>query len=139
MSPSRGTRASPGRERRRTAGPSLLSPVPSPRPPRTDTPPTLRSRASAAPAPAGAVRAAFLNVKDAAEHLGLSPHTLYVWRHRRQGPSSFRMGPRGRVMYRREAVDAWIREQEQADSRSNAVLSPLSATPQLRPSRIPNA
>ncbi|MFE4755004.1 helix-turn-helix transcriptional regulator [Streptomyces mirabilis] len=66
---------------------------------------------SAAPAPAGAARAAFLNVKDAAEYLGLSPHTLYVWRHRRQGPPSFRMGPRGRVMYRREALDAWIREQ----------------------------
>ncbi|MET8009018.1 helix-turn-helix domain-containing protein [Streptomyces sp. NPDC005271] len=94
---------------------------------------------SAAPAPAGAAGAAFLNVKDAAEYLGLSPHTLYVWRHRRQGPPSFRMGPRGRVMYRREAVDAWIREQEQADSRSNAVLSPLSATPQQRPIRIPNA
>ncbi|MFI6693712.1 helix-turn-helix transcriptional regulator [Streptomyces sp. NPDC050433] len=86
----------------------------------------------------GAVRAAFLNVKDAAEYLGLSPHTLYVWRHRRQGPPSFRMGPRGRVMYRREALDAWIREQEQADSRSNAVLSPLSVTPQQRSSRIPN-
>lgn len=87
----------------------------------------------------GASRAAFLNVKDAAEYLGLSPHTLYVWRHRRQGPPSFRMGPRGRVMYRREALDAWIREQEQADSRSNAVLSPLSVSPRQRSSRIPNA
>ncbi|MFE6522637.1 helix-turn-helix domain-containing protein [Streptomyces sp. NPDC057794] len=47
-----------------------------------------------------AVRTAFLTVKDAADHLGLSPHTLYVWRHRRQGPPSFRMGPCGRVMYR---------------------------------------
>jgi predicted DNA-binding transcriptional regulator AlpA len=53
-----------------------------------------------------AVRAAFLTVKDAADYLGLSPHTLYVWRHRRQGPPSFRMGPRGRVMYRVEALDA---------------------------------
>ncbi|WP_406356443.1 helix-turn-helix transcriptional regulator [Streptomyces sp. NBC_00658] len=58
-------------------------------------------------------RQAFLSVKDAAEYLGLSPHTLYVWRHRRNGPPSFRMGPRGRVMYRIEALDAWIREQEQ--------------------------
>ncbi|TXS18794.1 MULTISPECIES: helix-turn-helix transcriptional regulator [unclassified Streptomyces] len=72
-------------------------------------------------------------------YLGLSPHTLYVWRHRRQGPPSFRMGPRGRVMYRREAVDAWIREQEQADSRANASLSPLSANSQQRASRLPNA
>ncbi|MFG2593484.1 helix-turn-helix transcriptional regulator [Streptomyces sp. NPDC048438] len=94
---------------------------------------------SAAPAPAGALRAGFLNVKDAAEYLGLSPHTLYVWRHRRQGPPSFRMGPRGRVMYRREAVDAWIREQEQADSRANASLSPLGANSQQRASRLPNA
>ncbi|MFI0902189.1 helix-turn-helix transcriptional regulator [Streptomyces sioyaensis] len=75
----------------------------------------------------GALHTAFLTVKDAAEYLGLSPHTLYVWRHRRQGPPSFRMGPRGRVMYRLEALDAWVREQEQADSRSNAALNPLNA------------
>ena len=85
-----------------------------------------------APASVSAARAAFLNVKDAAGYLGLSPQTLYVWRHRRQGPPSFRMGPRGRVMYRREALDAWIREQEQTDSRSNPALNPLSAAPQHR-------
>ncbi|MFF0131494.1 helix-turn-helix transcriptional regulator [Streptomyces mirabilis] len=79
-----------------------------------------------------AARQAFLSVKDAAEYLCLSPHTLYVWRHRRNGPPSFRMGPRGRVMYRIEALDAWIREQEQADSRSNTVLSPLDTAPQKR-------
>ncbi|MYT71810.1 MULTISPECIES: helix-turn-helix domain-containing protein [unclassified Streptomyces] len=87
----------------------------------------------------GAVSAAFLTVKDTADYLGLSPHTLYVWRHRRQGPPSFRMGSRGRVMYRREALDAWIREQEQADSRSNATLSPLSVTPQRRSNYKPSA
>ncbi|WP_409473368.1 helix-turn-helix transcriptional regulator [Streptomyces sp. HC307] len=81
------------------------------------------------------MRSAFLTVQDAAKYLGLSPHTLYVWRHRWQGPPSFRMGPRGRVMYRREALDAWIREQEQADSRSNTALNPVSATPQQRISR----
>lgn len=80
----------------------------------------------------GVVRTAFLTVKEAAEYLGLSPHTLYVWRHRRQGPPSFRMGPRGRVMYRLEILDAWVREQEQADSRSNVALNPLSAAPQHR-------
>ncbi|MEN8654333.1 helix-turn-helix domain-containing protein [Streptomyces sp. 21So2-11] len=80
-------------------------------------------------------RTAFLSVKGAAEYLGLSPHTLYVWRHRRQGPPSFRMGTRGRVMYRREVLDAWICEQEQADSRSNPSLSPLAATSQHRPRR----
>ncbi|MFE9684488.1 helix-turn-helix transcriptional regulator [Streptomyces sp. NPDC006285] len=87
---------------------------------------------TALPASSAAVRRAFLTVKDAADYLGLSPSTLYVWRHRRQGPPSFRMGPRGRVMYRREALDAWIHEQEQADSRSNRILNPLSADPQQR-------
>ncbi|MGY5133367.1 helix-turn-helix transcriptional regulator [Streptomyces nigrescens] len=80
----------------------------------------------------GAACNGFLKVRDAAEYLGLSPHTLYVWRHRRQGPPSFRMGPRGRVMYRREALDAWIHEQEQADSRSNPTLSPLAVGPEYR-------
>ncbi|MFI6808277.1 helix-turn-helix transcriptional regulator [Streptomyces luteogriseus] len=97
------------------------------------------SAPSTAPVATSATRAAFLNVKAAAEYLGLSPHTLYVWRHRRQGPPSFRMGPRGRVMYRREALDAWIREQEQADSRSNTALNPVSATPRQRLSRTANA
>lgn len=87
---------------------------------------------STAPYSAGATLRAFLNVSDAAEYLGLSPHTLYVWRHRRQGPPSFRMGPRGRVMYRVEALDAWVREQEQADSRSNSALNPLGVRNQER-------
>ncbi|MFE3858717.1 helix-turn-helix transcriptional regulator [Streptomyces griseorubiginosus] len=86
-----------------------------------------------------AVCTAFLTVKDAADYLGLSPHTLYVWRHRRQGPPSFRMGPRGRVMYRVEALDAWVREQEQADSRSNPALNPLSVRPQKRSARFTSA
>ncbi|MFJ9151707.1 helix-turn-helix transcriptional regulator [Streptomyces sp. NPDC102270] len=93
----------------------------------------------AATASSGATSAAFLTVKDAADYLGLSPHTLYVWRHRRQGPPSFRMGPRGRVMYRLEALDAWVREQEQADSRSNPALNPLNAPLQERSSRFLSA
>ncbi|MCX5302702.1 helix-turn-helix domain-containing protein [Streptomyces sp. NBC_00160] len=73
-------------------------------------------------------------MQDAAEYLGLSPHTLYVWRHRRQGPPSFRMGPRGRVMYRVEALNSWIRDQELADSRSNSNLDPLNAPRRFRSS-----
>lgn len=93
----------------------------------------------AATASSGAISAAFLTVKDAVEYLGLSPHTLYVWRHRRQGPPSFRMGPRGRVMYRLEVLDAWVREQEHADSRSNPALNPLNTPPQERSSRLLSA
>lgn len=47
------------------------------------------------------------------------------------------MGPRGRVMYRLEALDAWVSEQEQADSRSNPVLNPLDTRPQERSARFP--
>ncbi|MFF2216454.1 helix-turn-helix transcriptional regulator [Streptomyces antibioticus] len=73
---------------------------------------------------------AFLNLPKAAEYLGISPNTLYVWRHRRQGPPSFRMGRR--VMYRITALDAWVQAQEQADSRSNPALNPLTQKPQRR-------
>ncbi|WP_275460857.1 helix-turn-helix transcriptional regulator [Streptomyces noursei] len=52
----------------------------------------------------------FLTVRGSAEYLRLSPRTLYVWRHRRQGPPRFRMGPRGRVMYRLASLDEWIAE-----------------------------
>ncbi len=42
------------------------------------------------------------------------------------------MGARGRVTYRLDALDAWIREQELADSRSNPALDPVSAVPPRR-------
>lgn len=79
--------------------------------------------------------AAFLNLTKAAEYLGIPPNTLYVWRHRRQGPPSFRMG--GRVMYRISALDEWVIAQEQADSRSNAALNPISRKPIKRAMRTP--
>lgn len=42
------------------------------------------------------------------------------------------MGRSGRVMYRIETLDEWIREQEQVDSRSNASINPVNAAPQRR-------
>ncbi|WP_079193928.1 helix-turn-helix transcriptional regulator [Streptomyces sp. CB02923] len=113
--------------------PALL--LTSERPPLTANSLSSASVAVSALGPTGAVQRAFLNLKEAAEYLGLSPNTLYVWRHRRQGPPSFRMGAGGRVMYRLEALDAWVREQELADSRSNTSLNPVDAAPTLRPSR----
>ncbi|MBW1595890.1 AlpA family transcriptional regulator [Streptomyces sp. JJ38] len=82
------------------------------------------------PEPSGAQETAFLNLPRAAEYLGISPNTLYVWRHRRQGPPSFRMGRR--VMYRITALDEWVCDQERADSRSNRALDPLNRKPQRR-------
>jgi len=76
--------------------------------------------------------AAFLTLPQAAEYLGLSANTLYVWRHRRQGPPSFLMGRR--VMYRITALDAWVADQERADSRSNHTLNPLNRRPERRSS-----
>ncbi|MER5490550.1 helix-turn-helix domain-containing protein [Streptomyces sp. NPDC002490] len=77
---------------------------------------------------------AFLSLPQAATYLGLSPNTLYVWRHRRQGPPSFRMGRR--VMYRITTLDEWIREQELSDSRSNPSLDPVAQKPQPRARRV---
>ncbi|GAB2897322.1 helix-turn-helix transcriptional regulator [Streptomyces mayteni] len=76
---------------------------------------------------------AFLTLPKAAEYLGISPNTLYVWRHRRQGPPSFRMGRR--VMYRISSLNKWIAEQERADSRSNESLNPVSRGSERRRSR----
>lgn len=42
-------------------------------------------------------------------------------------------------MYRLEALDAWVHEQEQADSRSNEALNPLNAPRQERPTRLTSA
>ncbi|GAA2225220.1 hypothetical protein GCM10010232_07920 [Streptomyces amakusaensis] len=77
---------------------------------------------------------AFLSLPQAATYLGLSPNTLYVWRHRRQGPPSFRMGRR--VMYRITVLDEWVRAQELSDSRSNPSLDPLIQKPRARTRRV---
>jgi predicted DNA-binding transcriptional regulator AlpA len=74
-----------------------------------------------------------LNVQEVADYLGISSNTLYVWRHRRQGPPSFRMGARGRVMYRLRTLEDWVCEQEQLDSRSNSALNPVNAVYERRP------
>ncbi|MDT0464820.1 helix-turn-helix transcriptional regulator [Streptomyces gibsoniae] len=82
------------------------------------------------PEPRQISETAFLNLPKAAEYLGISPNTLYVWRHRRQGPPSFRMGRR--VMYRITALDSWVQAQEESDSRSNPALNPLTQRAQSR-------
>ncbi|MFJ9616164.1 helix-turn-helix domain-containing protein [Streptomyces noursei] len=76
-----------------------------------------------------------MNVQNAASYMGISVNTLYVWRHRRQGPPSFRMGPGGRVMYRRDLLDAWLTEHQNVDSRSNPARDPVRKAPQRRPVR----
>ncbi|MDT0266563.1 helix-turn-helix domain-containing protein [Streptomyces sp. DSM 44915] len=79
---------------------------------------------------------AFLPLPKAAEYLGISPNTLYIWRHRRQGPPGFRMGRR--AMYRISSLNKWIVEQERADSRSKRSLDPVNRRVERRTSRRSN-
>lgn len=57
----------------------------------------------------------FMSTDQVAEMTGVNSTTLRYWRHIDSGPSSFRLG--ARVLYRRNAVQAWIREQERATRR----------------------
>ncbi|MBV5244331.1 helix-turn-helix domain-containing protein [Mycolicibacterium sp. PAM1] len=56
-----------------------------------------------------------LGVKAAASFLGISEGTLRYWRHTGQGPTSFKLGRR--LVYRREELERWLKEQEAATSR----------------------
>jgi hypothetical protein len=47
----------------------------------------------------------------------LNKGTLRFWRSTNKGPTSFTVGPRGRVVYRRSELEKWLAEQEAATSR----------------------
>ena len=49
---------------------------------------------------------ALLTVQQLADYLGVPVTTLYQWRHRREGPSGFRVGRH--LRYRRRDVEEWI-------------------------------
>jgi len=53
---------------------------------------------------------ALMNRRCAAEALGVSMSTLRKWRHEGRGPRPLRLtgGPRGRCVYRREDIEAFI-------------------------------
>lgn len=51
------------------------------------------------------------------EYPPLQPGTMRYWRHNDEGPESFTLGPAGRVVYRRSAVERWLAEQEAATRR----------------------
>lgn len=59
-----------------------------------------------------------LSTKQVSDMTGVSEPTVRYWRHMGQGPVSFKIGRR--VVYRREAVEQWIAEQEKATSRGGA-------------------
>lgn len=63
----------------------------------------------------------YLSTDDVSAITGIPKGTLRYYRATNQGPESFTLGGsigrRGRVVYRREAVDQWIAAQEQATRR----------------------
>ena len=58
-----------------------------------------------------------LHTKQVEEQYGINAGTLRFWRSTNQGPASFTLGRRGRVVYRRSEVERWLAEQEVATRR----------------------
>jgi predicted DNA-binding transcriptional regulator AlpA len=54
-----------------------------------------------------------LGTKAVSEWTGVPEETLRYWRHRNEGPASFKLGPK-RVVYAREDVQRWIDAQRSA-------------------------
>lgn len=55
----------------------------------------------------------FLSTQDLAVLLKTTTNAVHILRHRGRGPQGFRRGRN--VLYRREAVEAWLRAQEAGD------------------------
>ncbi len=62
-----------------------------------------------------------MTLEDAAEFLKRPVGTLRNWRYRGEGPVSFKIGRN--VVYRRETLEQWLREQEAVSGRGDAVAS----------------
>lgn len=58
-----------------------------------------------------------LHTKQVEEQYKINSGTLRYWRSMNQGPASFTLGPRGRVVYRRSEIERWLAEQEAATRR----------------------
>jgi predicted site-specific integrase-resolvase len=56
-----------------------------------------------------------LTLKEAAERIGVAPQTLMNWRAKGYGPPSARIG--GRVRYRPEDIDSWIKSRFEENAR----------------------
>jgi DNA-binding transcriptional MerR regulator len=57
----------------------------------------------------------YMSTQQVAGETGIPAATLRYWRHADIGPASFTLGRR--VVYRRQEVERWIAEQEQATRR----------------------
>ena len=68
-----------------------------------------------------------LYTKQVATEYGLNYGTLRYWRSNDQGPASFTLGPRGRVVYRRSEVERWLAEMEETTRRGGDTTNPQDA------------
>lgn len=64
-----------------------------------------------------------LSMPEVADAIGISTATLRSWRTQGRGPVGFKVGHR-RVMYRHEAVEAWLAEQEAATASNSSRPQP---------------
>lgn len=58
-----------------------------------------------------------LTTKQVCEQYPFNEGTLRFWRSTNQGPASFSLGSRGRIVYRRSEIERWLAEQESATRR----------------------
>jgi predicted DNA-binding transcriptional regulator AlpA len=63
-----------------------------------------------------------LHTKQVEQQYGINAGTLRFWRSTNQGPASFTLGRRGRVVYRRSEVERWLTEQETTTRRGGGDL-----------------
>jgi predicted DNA-binding transcriptional regulator AlpA len=60
-----------------------------------------------------------LGTRVVAEWIGVPTSTLRYWRHRGEGPMSFKLGPK-RVAYDRADVEEWLAKQRALSIRGDA-------------------
>ena len=59
---------------------------------------------------------AYLTTKEAAAYLRISTYSLEIARHQGGGPAYLQPIPRGRVVYRRDDLDAWLESGRKAST-----------------------
>jgi len=62
-----------------------------------------------------------MSTVQVSESYGIPEATLRYWRHKGDGPVSFRLGRR--VVYRRAEIERWLAEQEAATARGGRVTA----------------
>ena len=67
----------------------------------------------------------YVSEKDAAQQLGISRRTLWLWRKKRIGPAATFIGVR--VFYRKAAISAWLKSRERPMPRADKPVRPRKA------------